>query len=163
MDDPNQSIEQESPKPVKAKNLTPDQVAELREAFNLFDTDGSGSISTLELGEVLATLGEPATEEELATIIAEVDKDGNGEIDFPEFLQMMAGKLKERKLEDDLQEAFRIFDQNGDGLVSPAELKFVMVNLGEEIDDEDLDVLVAQVDKDGDGQLNYQEFVQLMT
>ena len=51
-------------------------MAELREAFNLFDTDGSGSISTLELGEVLATLGEPATEEELATIIAEVDKDG---------------------------------------------------------------------------------------
>ena len=51
-------------------------MAELREAFNLFDTDGSGSISTHELGEVLNTLGEPATEEELGTIIAEIDKDG---------------------------------------------------------------------------------------
>ena len=56
--------------------LTPDQVAELREAFNLFDTDGSGSISTAELGSVLSTLGEPAASEELNTIVNEIDKDG---------------------------------------------------------------------------------------
>ena len=56
--------------------MTPDQVAELREAFNLFDTDGSGSISTAELGSVLSTLGEPAASEELNTIVNEIDKDG---------------------------------------------------------------------------------------
>ena len=78
-----------------ADQLTDEQIAELKEAFSLFDKDGDGSITTNELGTVLGLLGQNPTEVELEDLINEVDANGNGTIDFPEFLTMMARKMKD--------------------------------------------------------------------
>ena len=96
-------------------HLTEEQTAEFREAFALFDKDGDGTISTKELGTVMNSLGQKPTIAELETMIKEVDIDGNGEIDFEEFLTMMAKKLKETDLEEDIREAFRVFDNKNSG------------------------------------------------
>ncbi len=69
--------------------LTEDQIAEYKEAFALFDKDGGGTISTDELGTVMRSLGQNASEDELRDMIAEIDADGSGEIDFKEFLALM--------------------------------------------------------------------------
>ena len=79
-----------------ADQLTEEQIAEFKEAFSLFDKDGDGTITTKELGTVMRSLGQNPTEAELQDMINEVDADGNGTIDFPEFLNLMARKMKVR-------------------------------------------------------------------
>uniref|UniRef100_G3PGF2 Calmodulin 2a (phosphorylase kinase, delta) n=1 Tax=Gasterosteus aculeatus aculeatus TaxID=481459 RepID=G3PGF2_GASAC len=94
-----------------ADQLTEEQIAEFKEAFSLFDKDGDGTITTKELGTVMRSLGQNPTEAELQDMINEVDADGNGTIDFPEFLTMMARKMKDTDSEEEIREAFRVFDK----------------------------------------------------
>jgi calmodulin len=80
----------------------------LAEAFSLFDKDGDGSITTKELGTVMRSLGQTPTEAGLQEMIKEVDANGDGTIDFPEFLNLMAKKMQDTDTEDDLKEAFKV-------------------------------------------------------
>lgn len=82
---------------------------------------------------------------------------GNGTIEFPEFLTMMAKKIKDGgESEEELREAFRVFDKDGNGFISSAELRHVMTNLGEKLTDEEVDEMIREADIDGDGQVNYE-------
>jgi len=146
-----------------ADQLTEEQIAEFKEAFSLFDKDGDGTITSKELGTVMRSLGQNPTEAELQDMINEVDADGNGTIDFPEFLTMMARKMKDTDSEEEIREAFRVFDKDGNGFISAAELRHVMTNLGEKLTDEEVDEMIREADIDGDGQVNYEEFVTMMT
>merc|ERR1712022_73299 len=94
--------------------------------------------------------------------INEVDADGNGTIDFPEFLSLMARKMKDTDTEEELVEAFKVFDRDGNGLISAAELRHVMTNLGEKPTDEEVDEMIREAYVDGDGAINYEEFVKIM-
>ncbi|KAL0428385.1 UNVERIFIED_CONTAM: Calmodulin-1/11/16 [Sesamum latifolium] len=143
-----------------ADQLTDDQISEFKEAFSLFDKDGDGCITTKELGTVMRSLGQNPTEAELQDMINEVDADGNGTIDFPEFLNLMARKMKDTDSEEELKEAFRVFDKDQNGFISAAELRHVMTNLGEKLTDEEVDEMIREADVDGDGQINYEEFVK---
>jgi len=147
---------------VKLTQLTDEQIAEFKEAFSLFDKDGDGTITTKELGTVMRSLGQNPTEAELQDMINEVDADGNGTIDFPEFLTMMARKMKDTDSEEEIVEAFKVFDKDGNGFISAAELRHVMTNLGEKLTDEEVDEMIREADVDGDGQINYEEFVKMM-
>merc|ERR1712164_62009 len=91
-----------------------------------------------------------------------VDADGNGTIDFPEFLSLMARKMKDTDTEEELIEAFKVFDRDGNGFISAAELRHLMTNLGEKLTDEEVDEMIREADVDGDGQINYEEFVKMM-
>ena len=113
-----------------ADNLSEEQIAEFKEAFSLFDKDGDQTITTKELGTVMRSLGQNPTEAELQDMINEVDADGNGTIDFSEFLSLMARKMKDTDTEEELVESFKVFDRDGNGLISAAELRHVMTNLG---------------------------------
>lgn len=110
--------------------------AEFKEAFSLFDKgmlssrltpDGDGSITTKELGTVMRSLGQNPTEAELQDMVNEIDADGDGTIDFPEFLTMMARKMKDTDSEEEIKEAFKVFDKDGNGFISAAELRHVYV------------------------------------
>jgi calmodulin len=144
------------------EQLTEEQIAEFKEAFSLFDKDGDGSITTKELGTVMRSLGQNPTEAELQDMINEVDADGNGTIDFGEFLNLMARKMKDTDSEEELKEAFRVFDKDQNGFISAAELRHVMTNLGEKLTDDEVDEMIREADVDGDGQINYEEFVKMM-
>ena len=132
------------------------------EVMKKFDKDGDGTITTKELGTVMRSLGQNPTEAELQDMINEVDADGNGTIDFPEFLNLMARKMKDTDSEEELKEAFKVFDKDGNGFISAAELRHVMTNLGEKLTDEEVDEMIREADVDGDGQVNYDEFVKMM-
>merc|ERR1712039_479698 len=103
-----------------------------------------------ELGTVMRSLGQNPTEAELQDMINEVDADGNGTIDFPEFLSLMARKMKDTDTEEELIEAFKMFDRDGTGFISAAELRHVMTNLGEKLTDEEIDEMMCEADGDSD-------------
>merc|ERR1712151_1475996 len=95
-------------------------------------------------------------------MINEVDADGNGTIDFPEFLSLMARKMKDSDTEEELIEAFKVFGRDGDGFISAGELRYSMTNLGEKLSDQEVDEMIREADLDNDGQINYDEFVKMM-
>jgi len=136
--------------------------AELKEAFDAFDKDGSGTISSEELLGVMRAMGQNPTEDELLNLVLEVDVDGNGTIDFPEFLNMMKKKAREVDEEADLREAFKIFDRNRDGYIDMKELKKVTAMLGTMLTKEEIEEFMAEADKDGNGKLDYEEFVKML-
>ena len=81
---------------------------------------------------------------------------GSGSIEFPEFLTLMSRKMKEADSEEEIKEAFKVFDKDGNGFIGAAELRHVMTNLGEKLTDEEVDEMVREADIDGDGQINYE-------
>ena len=95
-------------------------------------------------------------------MINELDGDGSGSIQFPEFLWMMAQKFSELKAEDDIREAFRVFDRDGNGYITKDEMRVVMMNIGERVTDEECETFITEADIDGDGQINYEEFYSMM-
>ncbi|KHN10087.1 Calmodulin-like protein 11 [Glycine soja] len=144
--------------------LSEEQIGEIKEAFGLFDKDGDGCITVEELATVIRSLDQNPTEEELQDMINEVDTDGNGTIEFVEFLNLMAKKMKETDAEEDLKEAFKVFDKDQNGYISASEgyLRHVMINLGEKLTDEEVEQMIKEADLDGDGQVDYDEFVKMM-
>lgn len=110
----------------------------------------------------MKSLGQHHTDAELEDMIKMVDVDGNGTIDFPEFITMIAKKSKDGNSEEEIVDAFKVFDTDGNGFISAAELKHIMFNLGENMTDEEIDEMIRQADIDGDGQINYEEFVKMI-
>jgi calmodulin len=74
----------------------------------------------------------------------------------------MARKMKDTDSEEEIKEAFKVFDKDGNGFISAAELRHVMTNLGEKLTEEEVDEMIREADVDGDGQINYEEFVKMM-
>merc|ERR1712226_616208 len=105
---------------------------------------GDGTIATKELGTVMRSLGQNPTAAELQDMINEVDADGNGTLDFPEFLSLMARKMKDTDTEEELIESFKVFDRDGNGFISAAELRHVMTNLGEKLTDDEVDEMILE-------------------
>merc|ERR1740117_2120048 len=131
--------------------LTQDQVEEIKEAFDLFDTDGSGSIDVNELKVAMKALGMDAKSEEIRKLINDIDTDGDGTIDFDEFLAMMTARKQGEDTREDLIKVFKLFDDDKTGTVSFKNLKRVCQELGENMTDDELKEMMDWADKDGDG------------
>lgn len=122
-----------------ADNLSVEQIAEFKEAFSLWDKLGDNTITTRELGTVMRALGQNPTEAELQDMINEVDSEGVGTIDFPEFLSLIARKMKDTNTQEELQESLKVFDKNGDGMLSVRELKHLITQMGEKMSEEEFE------------------------
>jgi calmodulin len=70
--------------------------------------------------------------------------------------------MKDTDSQEEIQEAFKVFDKDGNGYISAAELRHVMTSLGEKLTEEEVDEMIREADVDGDGQINYEEFVKMM-
>lgn len=141
--------------------LPEEQIGLLKEKFD--EHAEEGSIDTIQLGCVLRALGYNPTPGEVVDMAEMVDKDGTGMLDFPEFLLMMAMKSRDSQAEEDIREAFKVFDKDGNGFITAMELRHVMHNIGEKLTDEEVEQMILEADIDGDGQINYEEFDKLMT
>ena len=148
----------------KPVELTTEQIAELHEAFSMFDREGHGRghVTAKDLGIVMRSMGHIATDSELKDMMNEVDADGNDCIEHDEFIAVMADKFAQVDPLEELQIAFNSFDLDGNGSISPSELKQVMVNLGANYTDKELDVMIKEADYDGDGLINFADFEKMM-
>merc|ERR1712167_257800 len=145
----------------KAGTLSDEQMDEIREAFNLFDNDASGAIDVRELKAAMRALGFEVKNEELKKMVTDVDNDGNGTIEFAEFLAMMTGKMGEKDTREDIEKVFKLFDDDNTNKISFRNLALVAEELGN-IDDEELQDMINQADRDGDGEINIDEFYRIM-
>jgi len=143
--------------------MSEEQIAELKQAFNEFDVDGGGTINTTELGYAMRAMGMNPTEQELLDLINEYDTDGSGMIEFPEFCNMMSDKMNAVNDEDMIRMAFRVLDKYGTGTISSKSFKHLMTHIGDKLSEAEVEEMIAEADKDGDGTLNYEEFVKMLT
>lgn len=145
--------------------MTQEQIAEYKLCFNMFDKGSDGTISTEELGTVMAALGQHPTGAELLDMEDEVDTDGSGTIDLGEFLTLMGRQLSDNASEEEIKQAYKIFqgpDGGSTGTMSATKLRQVMTNLGEKLTNQEVDDMIMEADSDGDGEINYEEFVKIM-
>ncbi|XP_015760374.1 PREDICTED: myosin-2 essential light chain-like isoform X2 [Acropora digitifera] len=137
---------------------------EHKEAFMLFDRRGDGKIESAQLGEVLRSLGLNPTQADVKKALNEVDPKGNKRISFEEFLPIFLS-IGQKKPINSSNEGFvdglRVFDREGNGQISAAELRHVLTGLGERMTDEEVDLLVSGLE-DQQGQINYEEFVKMV-
>ena len=135
----------------------------IKQTFDIFDRDGSGSIDVHELDKVLKTLGQKIDESELQDLVTQLDKDGDGQIDFDEFASLSIISDSSADQSQDLREVFKKFDQNGDGFIDVAEMSSqAMSILGKSLSDAEIIEMFRIADNDGSGHLDYDEFVKVI-
>ena len=142
--------------------LTEDQKQELEEAFNLFDQDKSGTITIDELSIVMKSIGQSSSREAVKEMIGDIDDDNDGEVDFKEFMKLMARKMKEGETDEELIEAFKTFDVNNNKFITVDELSEIMEKYGEKMPKDEVIKMFTEANKGNNGRLTFEEFVLMM-
>ncbi|XP_070490065.1 troponin C [Chironomus tepperi] len=146
--------------------LPPEQIAILRKAFESFDSGKTGSISTETVAEILRLMGQPFNKQILDEMIEEVDEDKSGRLEFEEFIILAAKFIveeDEEALQKELKEAFRLYDKEGNGFIPTSILKEILHELDDQLSDSDLDGIISEIDQDGSGTVDFDEFMEMMT
>ncbi|XP_054684178.1 calcium-binding protein 2 isoform X1 [Grus americana] len=147
------------------RELRPEEIEELKQAFREFDKDRDGYISYKDLGECMRTMGYMPTEMELIELSQQIT---GGKVDFDDFVELMGPKMLAETADmigiKELRDAFREFDTNGDGQISMAELREAMRKLlGQQLNYREVDEILKDVDLNGDGLVDFEEFVRMMS
>ncbi|XP_065839269.1 myosin light chain 3, skeletal muscle isoform-like [Oscarella lobularis] len=144
--------------------FTEDEIADKKDAFLLFDRKGDEKIDSNQIGDVLRAIGLNPTEAELKKILHDVDPTGVKRVSFEEFLPIVGtlSNRREQGTQEDFIEGLRVFDKDGNGMISAGELRHVLTSLGERLSDDEVDQLLQGVEHDSGGNINYEEFVKLI-
>ncbi|XP_020863680.1 LOW QUALITY PROTEIN: calcium-binding protein 1 [Phascolarctos cinereus] len=150
------------------RELRPEEIEELREAFKEFDKDKDGYINCRDLGNCMRTMGYMPTEMELIELSQQINMNLGGHVDFDDFVELMGPKLLAETADmigvKELRDAFREFDTNGDGEISTNELREAMRKLlGHQVGHRDIEEIIRDVDLNGDGRVDFEEFVRMMS
>jgi len=144
------------------KDSIVENLEHFRDVFSMFDTNKDGTISVKELSAVTSALGLKLSQEQANGLIKNADKDGDASLSFEEFLTLLR-TLPHQQLNDAiLLSAFKKYDVNGDGFITAKELRDTMRILGEDLNDANVQNMISAADTDGDGRVNYEEFLKLM-
>eukprot|EP01035_Chromulina_nebulosa_P020589 gene20589-26697_t len=145
------------------QGLDEEALEEIKEAFNLFDTEGKGSIDVRELKAAFRALGFQVKKAEIRQMFVDLDKDlSSAIVSFDEFLEMVTPKMLSRDSREEIMKVFALFDDDNTGAISFKNLKRVATELGENLTDEELQEMVDEADRDGDGVINEEEFYRVM-
>ena len=142
--------------------ITDEQRKDLQDIFDQFDKDKDGKISGKELANAMISMGQNPTDDEINEMMREVDLNQDGKIDFDEFMILMTKSSPETQAEEEVINAFRVFDKEGNGLIASSELKHIMMTIGDKMSEEEAEEMVNEADIDEDGMINYEEFVRMM-
>ena len=150
--------------------LTTKQIAEIQEKFLLFDDDQDGVIDKSELGAILRYMGQNPTDLEIQKVLNKLDEDGTNVLEFPEFLKLMTSlqlqpikpKFSKNEIKD-MKAKFEMFDADGSGTICMKELGKLLRYLGYNPTEADVRNLMSSVDRDSTDNIEFLEFVDLMT
>ena len=142
--------------------LSDEQKQEIKEAFELFDTDKTGTIDYHELKVCMRALGFDVKKQEVLNLMREYDREGAGQIEYPDFLEIMTTKISERDPIEEISKAFKLFDEDNTGRISLRNLRRIAREMQENLSDDELQAMIDEFDKDGDGEINEAEFLAIM-
>ncbi|EEB06708.1 centrin [Schizosaccharomyces japonicus yFS275] len=148
--------------PAARVEISEEQRQDIKEAFELFDSDKDHAIDYHELRAAMRALGFEAQKSEVLKIIRDFDKTGKGLLQMDDFIRVMSEKIAERDPLDEIKRAFELFDDDGTGKISLRNLRRVAKELNENIDDQELEAMIEEFDLDQDGEINEQEFIAIM-
>ena len=137
----------------------------LQDAFTLYDTDSDGFIDQKSFGSLLRSLGYPLSDSEISTHLSRLDSSSSNKIALPEIAKLvatLASPPTPQVLEKQLLDAFRVFDKDRTGLIGTVELRHLMTSLGERMTEEEADLMIREADPNGEGVVNYAEFIKRM-
>lgn len=146
----------------KRFEITEEQKQEIKEAFDLFDTDKIGAIDYHELKVAMRALGFDVRKQEVIGLMKEYDRDNTGRIEYPDFLEIMTQKIADRNPTEEIYKAFKLFDDDNSGFISLKNLRKIAKELGENLSDDELQAMIDEFDKDADGQISEEEFLNIM-
>ncbi|XP_061553978.1 centrin-3 isoform X3 [Phycodurus eques] len=147
----------------KRKELSDEQKHEIREAFELFDTDKDDQIDYHELKVAMRALGFELKKVDVMQILKDYDMEGSGKIAFEDFNEVVSELILQRDPKEEILKAFRLFDDDESGTISLRNLKRVARELGENASEEELRSMIDAFDGDGDGEINQEEFLSIMS
>ncbi|XP_015186417.1 PREDICTED: troponin C, isoform 1-like isoform X1 [Polistes dominula] len=148
-------------------DLSKDQLKHLKMAFDTFDPEKKGTIQTSMIGTILEMLGHEIRGVNLPDMIATYDLWGTGELKFDEFTKLASRFMEEdtdtEAMKEELREAFRIYDKEGNGYITTDVFRDILHELDDQLSPEELDMIIEEVDTDGSGTLDFEEFMEVMT
>ncbi|XP_052764554.1 neo-calmodulin-like isoform X1 [Mya arenaria] len=146
--------------------ITDQHLKDIRDTFNLLDTDHDGKLTKSELAKLLRYTGSLKSEAEMEEILAPIDTDHNGSIDYDEFKKYIIEKGILKSLADEvcyeMQDAFNVFDRDKNGYIDKEELKRVLTQVGDKMPEALADEFIKEADLNGDGKIDYAEFCKHM-
>jgi len=148
--------------PRRRQALDDELLAEVKEAFTIFDTEHTGGIDARELKAAMRALGFDVNKQEIKKIMQDLDKSLIEKVNYNEFLSIMTPRMAEKDTRDEILKIFRLFDEDSTGKISFRNLKKVALELGEGLSDDELHEMVEEADRDGDGLINFDEFYRVM-
>lgn len=110
----------------------------------------------------MRAFGQNPTEQDLQELKVIIENDGNPKINFPYFLSLTATKMQDKDAEQQLINAFNVFDNNRDGSIATENFRDIINNLGEKLTQSEIREILKEADLDGDGNIDYMEFVKMM-
>ncbi|KAG0721733.1 Troponin C, isoform 2 [Chionoecetes opilio] len=137
----------------------------LRRAFDSFDENKKGAINIDTVATILRMMGQSVPRSVLEEVIKEVDVDGSGELEFNEFVLLAIKFMNEDDEEEllkELKEAFRLYDKKGQGFIPVAVLREILKELDSKLTNEELDGIIEEIDEDGSGTVDFDEFKEMM-
>ena len=143
--------------------LSDRQIADFKAAFYLFDKANTGTIDADDLKDVFQSLGEHLCDVDIANILEEVDQQNIGKVDWGQFLNLMECNIGGYDENDELRAAFKFFDVNDSGYLCAEGLFRILTSLGEKLSREEADAMINEADTDGDGLVNFEDFVKMMS
>eukprot|EP01117_Protostelium_nocturnum_P003041 TRINITY_DN13979_c0_g1_i1.p1 TRINITY_DN13979_c0_g1~~TRINITY_DN13979_c0_g1_i1.p1 ORF type:complete len:153 (-),score=50.78 TRINITY_DN13979_c0_g1_i1:78-536(-) len=144
----------------KEQNLTEDQVEEFKIAFDMFDEGQVGYITKSDLKNVMDKNGVRAEGKVLDDMFKEADVTSAGKIGFPEFMSMMSRKMKLADSEEELLEAFKVFDPYGEGFIAEKELTDILTQQGDKLSKDELNEMLSVCCSDK--KVSYKTFVNMI-
>lgn len=156
-------LERPARQPTAIEKLTEEQVQEYQDAFQMFDKDGNGYITTRELKSLMRCLGCNPTDSELQQIVNEVDADGNGKIDLPEFINLMEKMAKPTEEHASTIEAYRVFDGEGAGHIQSKIIREIIIKSLDQVPVSEINDLLDCSGLLQDRNIYYDEFAKLVT
>jgi Ca2+-binding EF-hand superfamily protein len=133
-------------------------MSKIDETFLFLDEDGIGEVPIAKLGTAIRLAGGYPTEAEVKELTAKADPSGSGNFTLSSFQSVM--KFVSAPNKEDILSSFKVFDKDGEGKISPSELRHILLSMGERLTDDEVEDFVKEATLDKEGQIDYKMFLE---